>query len=331
MVLSEAKFDNESELDSWIQDNHTIFFPESLFIDAFKITTSSGKGGIPDGFVFDLRERVWYVIECELLSHGVWPHIAEQITRFIVALQNPDTLRLIRNKLFEHIISSNLINESIEQLGTSQERFLQEIELYIETIRPEIIIFIDETNQDLVDFAHAIDLPIRIYSVKKLVIDGQVQYYSPEHKPIIETKINSTDDAGNYTLRVLDQLGGGTLSESTGRFKCYDVSNGNRVHLKYSKLHERNNYYWYGVNPSTMEHIQHNEATHLIFIMGEYGFAMVPVGIVREYIKTAKVSKNSDGSIRHHHVLISNEPDPEMFWSAETPRFSLTESFEPFT
>ena len=34
-------------------------------------------------------EHEWYVIEAELLSHGVWPHIAEQIARFVVATQNP--------------------------------------------------------------------------------------------------------------------------------------------------------------------------------------------------------------------------------------------------
>jgi hypothetical protein len=33
------------------------------------------------------------------------------------------------------------------------------------------------------------------------------------------------------------------------------------------------------------------------------------------------LANHPDGSIRHYHLLISKEPNLEMFWSSETPRF----------
>ena len=93
MPLSEANFDNEMELQTWMKANITHFFPGSFWINGFHISTISGKQGIPDGFAFNLEDRSWSVVECELLAHGVWPHIAEQLTRFVVAIRNP------RNKL----------------------------------------------------------------------------------------------------------------------------------------------------------------------------------------------------------------------------------------
>lgn len=221
MPITEADFENEAELDGWVRENHRLFIPDSIFVLPFKITTSSGKGGIPDGFAFNLSDREWHLIECELLRHGVWPHIAEQITRFVVALQNQSTLRMIRDKLFEQILACGDLDKAAQELGTTRDRFLQELELFIETVRPGIVIVIDETNQDLTDFAHAIDLPTRIYRVKKLISDGKAQYYSPDQRPVIETEPVTEEGAGDAALKVLDLLGGGKLVESSGRFRCY--------------------------------------------------------------------------------------------------------------
>ena len=105
MAVQESKFDNEAELEQWVFANLQDFLGECVRVGKFQLVTSSGKGGIPDGFAFNFTTRDWCLIECELLKHGVWPHIAEQITRLVVAVQNPDTLRAIRDRLFEKILS----------------------------------------------------------------------------------------------------------------------------------------------------------------------------------------------------------------------------------
>jgi len=330
MPINEAEFDNEAELDTWVQANHTLFLPDSIFVSPFKITTPSGKGGVPDGFVFNLNVREWFTVECELLRHGVWPHIAEQITRFVVALQNASTLRLIRDKLFEQILATDSLDECAQKLGTTRERFLQELELFIEAVRPGIVIFIDDTNQDLTDFAHAIDLPTRIYRVKKLISDGTVQYYSPDHHPVVETEPVGTESAGDTTLVVLDMLGGGKVHESSGRFRCYELADGRKIHVKYSKLHERQNYFWYGVPPAVIEKLAEQDISEVVFILGDRGFVTVPVEVVNRYIQETKTSTHPDGSIRHYHILISNDPEPVLYWSSDTPRFQLADQFTPF-
>src|SRR5438132_278474 len=106
MPISEAVFDDERELQDWAVKNASDFLGECVQLNGFLITTPSGQGGVPDGFAFNFDQSAWYLIECELLNHGVWPHIAEQITRFAVALKNPRTLRNIRDKLFEYVISN---------------------------------------------------------------------------------------------------------------------------------------------------------------------------------------------------------------------------------
>jgi len=100
MAIIQADFDNEAELQTWVEGNLSQFLPGVFAISGCRVTTVSGKHGVPDGFAFCFTQRQWYVIENDLLAHGVWPHIAEQITRFVVALQNPATRRKIRDHLF---------------------------------------------------------------------------------------------------------------------------------------------------------------------------------------------------------------------------------------
>lgn len=89
MDIVEAAFENEAELDRWAQENIGRFLSGAIFLSPFRIETPSGKGGIPDGFAFNLADRQWFIVEAELLKHGVWPHIAEQISRFVVAVRSP--------------------------------------------------------------------------------------------------------------------------------------------------------------------------------------------------------------------------------------------------
>lgn len=104
MSIEETSFNNDQDLADWVSKNFTEFVPGALYLPGFIIATASGKKGVPDGFAFDLPQGKWFVVEDELLRHGVWPHIAEQIVRFVVALQNQETRRLIRDNLFESLI-----------------------------------------------------------------------------------------------------------------------------------------------------------------------------------------------------------------------------------
>src|SRR5262249_54473019 len=138
MAIRDAAFDREEELQAWAFANRERFFGDATLLPGFRIVTPTGKAGIPDGFVFDFDQEAWWVVECELLAHGVWQHIAEQVTRFVVAARNPTTLRQIRDKLFEKVIADGSQDPVAKALGTSPMRLLQQIELFLESVAPSL-------------------------------------------------------------------------------------------------------------------------------------------------------------------------------------------------
>jgi len=328
-MINEAKYDSEKELEKWVFSNISTFLPSCHLINGFQIKTSSGKGGVPDGFAFDFTNREWYIIECELLSHGVWPHIAEQITRFVVAMKNPESLRTIRDKLFENILKEDNLEDITKQLNTSKERIHQQIELFIESVPPTLVIFIDDTNRDLTDMTQALDVPTKVFRVKKFLVDKRPEYYSPDrNEPVLETEPTEKTQADEYDI--IELLGGGKLESSSGRFKCYRLEDKTIVCIKKSKLYEKNDYYWYAISPQSLEYLDECKVTHVVFVMGEFGFVKVPVSIVKDFLANTGVSKNTDGTIKHYHLMISNGPDPELFWSNERPKYPLAEFFQSF-
>jgi hypothetical protein len=331
MGVVESQFDGEAELENWAFANLQDFLGECLHLGKFQISTSSGKSGFPDGFAFNFAIREWYLLECELLKHGVWPHIAEQITRFVVALQNPDTLRTIRDRLFETVIDTGKTQQIAAHMDTTPERLLQQIELFIEGVQPQIVIFIDDTNQDLTDFAHGLATPIRIYRVKKFLVNSKAEYYSPDREvPAVTTSPETLAPSGSQAYNVVEQLGGGKLLAGQGRFVCYELGDGRIIHVKYSKFHEKQSYYWYCINPRTLEQAEQLQVTHLAFVLGDWGFTVVPMAIVKAFCERAATTLNPDGTVRHYHVLISPEPEPKMYWSNDVPRYDLTEYCQPF-
>ena len=330
MAISEAEFENERELDTWVQENINQFLPKAKYLSPIQIITTAGKRGLPDGFAYDFQNGEWYLIEAELLSHGVWPHIAEQITRFVVATQNPDTRRLIRDHIFEAIMENDEVDQSVQQLQTTRERLLQQIELFVGANDPQVLIFIDETNQDLYDMANALSAQIQIFRVKKFTVNGNIEYLSPDHHtPVLVTEQPVDSSIGISEYQIIEVLGGGELFSDSGRFKCYSLSNGNRIHIKRSKYHARDKMYWYGVTPVSLENMDEFGVTHVVFIMGTEGFVSVPIDLLREFLKSTRTSSHEDGSIRHYHVHISPGPDAELFYSQELPKFDLSDYYEP--
>ena len=81
-----ASFGSEQELESVVQSNaEFIFGPDSIYLPKSLIRTSDGVGTIPDGYVVDIAERRWLIIEAELSAHSVWNHIAPQIAKQVIA------------------------------------------------------------------------------------------------------------------------------------------------------------------------------------------------------------------------------------------------------
>jgi len=328
-MINESSYNSEKELQDWVFSNINNFIPGGNLLNGFQITTVSGKKGVPDGFAFDFENREWHLIECELLSHGVWPHIAEQITRFVVATKNTDTLREIRDRLFEHLVNEKITDKACTALNTTLERLHQQLEIFIEGVQPALVVFIDETNRDLNDMMQALDISTKVFRIKKFMVDGKAEYYSPDQRePVLISEPKETEASAEYDI--IELLGGGRLEFTTGRFKCYRLNDETIVYIKKSKYYEKNDYYWYAITPQSLKYIKEYGVTHVVFIMGEFGFAKVPISIVKEFLNDTGVSKNADGSVKHYHLLVSHGPEPELYWSSERPKYSLGEYFQTF-
>ncbi len=329
MTINESSYNSEQELQDWTFANIHSFLPGSYLSKGFQVTTNSGKNGVPDGFAFDFANREWYLIECELLKHGVWPHIAEQITRFVVALKNPESIKKIRDRLFEKILKDNKADETAEQLNTTKERLHRQIELFLESVPPTLVVFIDDTNRDLNDMMQALDVPSKVFRIKKFMVNDKPEYYSPDkNEPALETEPSEKGPKDEYNI--IEILGGGKIESTAGRFKCYKLDEGSVIYVKKSKYYDTNDYYWYAMTPKSLKYIEEYNVSYVVFVMGEFGFIKVPISIVKEFLKNTGDTKNSDGSVKHYHLLISHGPEPELYWSNERPKFSLGEYFQPF-
>ncbi len=327
MAIAEADFDREQELENWTFDNISTFFGDCILLSRFRITTPSGKHGIPDGVAFNFSTRQWWIIECELLAHGVWPHIAEQITRYVVASGNESTKRQIRDKLFEEIQEKGIQEKVVQELNTDSSRLLQQLEMFVEGVKPSLAVFIDDTSQDLNDFCDALNVSTEIYRVKKLMVNGSAEYYSPDHNaPAIVTVPEQSSPSGSSIFDVIEQLGGGDLISP--RLKCYRLSDGRVVKVQYSKFYDSHQAYWCGINPSSYERAKDAGCTDHLFIMGQDGFVVIPFTVVDEYINTAYITKNSDGSIRHYHVHLSPPPNVTMKEYSKTEDIDVSELFQ---
>lgn len=333
LAIQQVDFDNEKELETYVKTHVAEFLPCDLLLDGFTITTPSGKGGIPDGFVFDFAGATWYIVEAELLRHGVWDHIAEQIVRFVVASKSNATPRRIRDAVFEKVLAAGRRDTVAAALTCTPDRLLQQLELLIEGTPPRVAIFIDESSQVLADMAEALEFEVSVFRIQKFKVNGSSEYHSPDRrKAVVETDSADEPHGGESDFDVLGLLGSGKATASIRRFKAYTLTTGEVVTIKKSKRYDSGStpHYWYGINSSTRGHMSTAGVNHVIFVMGDLGLVKVPISVVDKYLETTHTSANADGSVRHHHVIISESDNPEMYWSSETPRFSLKDYFVPF-
>jgi len=91
-LFKKAEFDEESELEKAVSSNPSVVFGEEvIYIPQKAIETVGGAGTVPDGIVINPPAERWYIVEVELARHGTWGHIAQQVSRQIVAADNPRT------------------------------------------------------------------------------------------------------------------------------------------------------------------------------------------------------------------------------------------------
>ncbi|MDB4587706.1 hypothetical protein N9098_01070 [bacterium] len=164
-----SKFRNEEELESVVLANFEYLFgPDSIFLPKALIKTTQGSGTIPDGFAIDLAKKKWYIVEAELLHHGVWAHIVPQVTKQLIASNNPESKTTIQELAVIEFEGNPIIQEKFEALGISHLHVRRELREILEGA-PTISIPIDETSKDLTDWAITLGFEVVIWEIEKFV------------------------------------------------------------------------------------------------------------------------------------------------------------------
>lgn len=314
--MRKLNFNNEDELHQWIKSNAQRFLGNGLFLDGnFLIYTRRNKGAKPDGYYINFETSEWTIIETELISHGVWPHIAEQITRFSIASRNSDTLRNLRDAFFSLIERTNQIQSISNSLSIPPERLIKHIEGIIESNTPNIAIFIDDINEDLEDLAESLNTPIGIYKVQKFEVKGSIEYFSEDYENAsFQTTITDIIEERTNPAEILSDTSNDEIFFRRGRTKFYSNDNNERYVIKYSKQYDSGGY-WYGISPQLLELMTQNSLTHIILQMGSEGYLKLPLNILNQYLigaNTTKIIYQGTEVISHYHIHLNRTPNLEL-------------------
>ncbi len=230
----QTPFDNEEELECVVAQNHEyIFGPSSFYLPKKLIKTANGSGTIPDGFAIDLEGKKWFIVEAELLKHSVWRHIAPQVSKQIIASQQPDSRKLLALLAIDAIKKEP---EKFNELGIDSYKLGIVLNEILE--KPPLVgLPIDNVSDDLADWAKTLKNSVNIWIIKKYVEIGNqsnIIYELPEeYKPFIDTEEDNTiieDDtekqSKTYNISVYDLIQADLLNPGDELSMSYKPRNG---------------------------------------------------------------------------------------------------------
>ena len=215
----QSPFASESELESVLLENYEyIFGPDSVLLPKKLIRSPDGAGTIPDAFAFDLQQRKWYLVEAELLGHGVWAHIAPQVAKQIVASIQPATKSILEQVLVDLYLSDDSVRVKFDEHGI-QQIDVRSVVNDILSRPPVVAIPIDSISRDLRLWAEQQRAEVRLWEIRKLVdFDNptQIAYEIPdEFTPNVDTAAPDGEDKTKYTIydaTLADLIGAGLMN-----------------------------------------------------------------------------------------------------------------------
>jgi hypothetical protein len=234
-----SPFENEAEHENVVVKNYEYLFgPDSFYLPKTKIKTADGIGTIPDGFAIDLTSKKWFVVEAELSHHDVWNHISKQVSKQILASQQPQSKRVIEDLSVDLYNQDSYVKEKFESVGISTVDVRKIIRLILET-EPIIGLPIDGVPNDLRDWAKMQKYKVNLWIVNKFVEFNNptnVIYEFPEEfKPSFDTEeenqTTGTKEIAKYDVEIIDLISSKILNAGDKLYMTYKPRNG--VQRKY--------------------------------------------------------------------------------------------------
>lgn len=227
----EAAFDSENELEGVVGKNVELFFgPSSIFLPKTLIQTAEGFGTIPDGFAIDLASQTWFMVEVELAKHGVWDHIAKQVSKQIVAATTAVSRDRLVKLLIEKYQSDAAVREAFEEQNVQEINVCGLVGKILQK-EPKVGIPIDAIPKDLSEWANTLRLKVMLWVVRKYIESGHpenVVYQVPEEfsSQVVGTEDSQGTSRGTYPVTVADLVQSGYLSKEQPLFMSWQPHHG---------------------------------------------------------------------------------------------------------
>jgi len=116
------EYKNEDELEKIVIEHskeifgeNCLFFPKKLIQNKFNTKT------IPDGFLVDIRNKKFYIVEVERNEHDFYGHIHPQISKFRSSFKEEKTKREITEFIYAELNNEN--KEKIKNLAKNNRNF----------------------------------------------------------------------------------------------------------------------------------------------------------------------------------------------------------------
>lgn len=242
-----SPFNSEAELELVIVDNFEYLFgPTSIYLPKAKIKTADGVGTIPDGFVIDIGQIKWYLVEAELMHHSVWNHIAPQVTKQLLASQQSTTKRTLLELAVEQYQADPYTKEKFEDLNIAAINVRQVVGDILES-EPIIGVPIDGLTNDLRDWARTLKYKVKLWVVSKFVElnnPTNIVYEFPEEfKPDLDTEEESKPQKTNtkiaqYDVELADLVNARLLTVGEKLIMTYKPRNGQQKRYEATVLED---------------------------------------------------------------------------------------------
>jgi hypothetical protein len=229
-------FKTESELEEVVVKNYEYLFgPSSIYLPKAKIKTADGGGTIPDGFVIDIATRKWYLVEAELIHHSVWNHIAPQVTKQILASQQPQTKRILIDITVDQYQTDLSVREKFDELNIPEINVRQVVGDILDK-DPIIGVPIDGITNDLKDWARTLKYNVKLWLITKYVEfnnPNNIVYEFPEEfKPELDTEEEEIEQKksfqtlNRYEVEVADLITARLINPGDKLYMSYKPRNG---------------------------------------------------------------------------------------------------------
>lgn len=187
-----TKFDSEAELERVVIENaEYIFGPSPIAISRNRLSEPPMGLTRSQIAMVGLDSRRWYIDEAEVSHHSVWNHIVPQITKQIIAANNPVTKQQLIEIAIDHVrddenLQDELAERSIELIDI--HRILTEIL----AADPIIVTLIDDVTNNLREWTATFKVGVGLWVVRKYAefknLQNVAYEISEEFRSIFESR-----------------------------------------------------------------------------------------------------------------------------------------------